>query len=334
MNTRILVAEDSSTIQKVVGISLSELNCPIEYVVDEESLYKKLRQGGFSLVLVDFKLSSEKNGVEFLKSIRVRDDQTPIIALLSTFDELEEDVMRELSIQGKITKPFDSSKLLTLCEEVLSGESAVDFQSIRLEEKDSNEDLDEWSLSIPSVIGQNSAEDELGDIPGVIESPEFKRSTSKLVSIEDLAPEEDEFPQEDDEENESFSFDSDSVSLAEEIHRQEDPDSFWTSDDSSDYKEEISGFDDDQYSEEVQFDDSPDEHAPSKERAEIDQDLIVERVVSELKEELLDRIELILREECQREVQKTAWEVIPELAEELIKKEIRSISEHVKSLNN
>ena len=111
MNTRILVAEDSSTIQKVVGISLSELNCPIEYVVDEESLYKKLRQGGFSLVLVDFKLSSEKNGVEFLKSIRVRDDQTPIIALLSTFDELEEDVMRELSIQGKITKPFDSSKL-------------------------------------------------------------------------------------------------------------------------------------------------------------------------------------------------------------------------------
>ena len=57
----------------------------------------------------------------------------------------------------------------------------------------------------------------------------------------------------------------------------------------------------------------------------MDQDELVEK----LKVSLRPMIEEMVREFCKQNVEKVAWEVIPDLAENLIRKEIKEISDSI-----
>ncbi len=51
-----------------------------------------------------------------------------------------------------------------------------------------------------------------------------------------------------------------------------------------------------------------------------------EHIVSRVKELLLKELEVLVKQYCLKTVEKTAWEVIPDLAENLIKQEIQEIT--------
>ena len=55
-----------------------------------------------------------------------------------------------------------------------------------------------------------------------------------------------------------------------------------------------------------------------------------EKLIQEIKEELKPQIEDFVRKYCQETIEKVAWEIIPDLAENLIKKELQKISEAMK----
>lgn len=57
----------------------------------------------------------------------------------------------------------------------------------------------------------------------------------------------------------------------------------------------------------------------------------VDKFFNEIKVELLERVDRIVREVCEEKIEKVAWEVIPEIAENLIKKEIKSLTQNEES---
>lgn len=80
--------------------------------------------------------------------------------------------------------------------------------------------------------------------------------------------------------------------------------------------------------EEIETKDSPEEFwaidgDENKEKAPPGDEALAQRV----RELLMPSIEKMVKEYCQKNVEKVAWEVIPDLAENLIKKEIHHISE-------
>jgi hypothetical protein len=55
----------------------------------------------------------------------------------------------------------------------------------------------------------------------------------------------------------------------------------------------------------------------------------IDELVEKLKTSLLPQIETMIKDHCKDVALKVAWEVIPDLAENLIKKEIKEISESI-----
>ena len=53
MGSRILVADDSLTIQKVIGITLANTGYELIECLNEESLVQKIKNENFDLVLLD-----------------------------------------------------------------------------------------------------------------------------------------------------------------------------------------------------------------------------------------------------------------------------------------
>ena len=90
MSNRILVADDSLTIQKVVGITLSDTDHELFQALTEDELMNSLESKLFDLVLLDFNLSENKSGNELIGVIRAKNANLPILVMLGTFDNTDE----------------------------------------------------------------------------------------------------------------------------------------------------------------------------------------------------------------------------------------------------
>ena len=58
MTAKILVADDSVTIQKVVKITLANDPYELEECTSEEDLFVKIKENSYDLILLDFNLST------------------------------------------------------------------------------------------------------------------------------------------------------------------------------------------------------------------------------------------------------------------------------------
>lgn len=155
MAEKILVADDSLTIQKVVAITLANEPWVLVEATDDSELLGKLRGGDFRLVLLDFNLSETKSGYDLAREIKKLSPQTAVMAMLGTFDTVEDSKLSDAGIDGKIVKPFDSQKFIQKCREMIEEgasnhlsaeeEASLDFSS-------SNEEVDEtdgWVMDAP-----------------------------------------------------------------------------------------------------------------------------------------------------------------------------------------
>ena len=82
MAKKILVADDSSTIQKVVSITLSEEPFEIFECFDEKELFELIEEDEFDLILLDVNLSESKNGYILTKEILNKCPETKIMLFL------------------------------------------------------------------------------------------------------------------------------------------------------------------------------------------------------------------------------------------------------------
>ena len=104
---KILVADDNSNIQKMVGLALKDQGIDVVAVGNGEAAVRKISDIHPDLVLADV-FMPVRNGYEVCKY--VKDDRTlahiPVILLVGAFDPLDEQEAQRVGADGVLKKPF------------------------------------------------------------------------------------------------------------------------------------------------------------------------------------------------------------------------------------
>jgi CheY-like chemotaxis protein len=104
---KILVADDNSNIQKMVGLALKDQGIDVVAVGNGEAAVRKISDIRPDLVLADV-FMPVRNGYEVCKY--VKDDPTlahiPVILLVGAFDPLDEQEAQRVGADGVLKKPF------------------------------------------------------------------------------------------------------------------------------------------------------------------------------------------------------------------------------------
>jgi len=125
MPKTLLLADDSVTIQKVVGIVFATEDYQVTVVDNGEDALRKAREMRPDIVLADA-VMPRMNGYELCQAIKA-DPQladVPVLLLAGTFEPFDEARARAARADGHIAKPFESHALLTRVREVVEGVSA------------------------------------------------------------------------------------------------------------------------------------------------------------------------------------------------------------------
>lgn len=351
MTKKVLIAEDSPTVQKVIGFTLENEPFQLVFCENEKSLFSNLDKESFDLVALDMNLSEKKSGYDLVREIKLKYPKVSVLALFGTFDAIDEKGMQNSGADERIIKPFDSVEFVSKCkkltkisEKVLEKESEIISPIENVSE--------EWTLDAP-IVGATAKTEEFPsdleswgmDIPGIIEGPkvsdeslledgaqlldtmkqaqefeedflddkgfedknlEFPEIVGRTLSNDYLSAKE-LMPQEFAEE-ETKELLHPSLNIESEILDEISPEDFWAVDEGD--SEPLAEVSAKKPVEKV----APASHAGN------------EGLIKELTESLRPFIEEQIRKYCEKTAEKVAWEIIPDLAENLIKKEIKEIS--------
>ncbi len=404
MSRKVLVADDSQTIQKVIKITFANQDFDITPVLDESELFNA--EDSFDLILLDFGLSDD--GYALGQRTREKFPNTPILALLGTFDIVDETKLRNSGFSDKVVKPFETEKFISLCNDMIGSE----VQSISQEDypnEDSNEAEDDnfsgWDVDSSLVQAEapseedhdheddktvefdlsdhaplkdedNNLESELdgwgfdptnlkgSDVTGNFDTLPPVIEASEEIDTQDEFEEGPESPTSvldvssfvgnlDDELDEDFEIPAQS-NIDELDEMEEVPmEALSTFEDDSDDFEEISDdnlWDVDEDMSQTFSSETEDEHeidisnnqsmnddfsfGSTKTTAHIKSAvkapaLDMEALKNDLRSEIGPVIEKYAREYCEQNIEKIIWEIVPDLAENLIKKELKNISKQV-----
>ncbi|HBA87177.1 MAG TPA: response regulator [Geobacter sp.] len=120
MGNKLLLADDSITIQKVVAIIFANEEFELTVVDNGNAALEKAREIQPDVMLVDA-LMPGKTGYEVCAEIR-RDPRlgsVPILLLIGAFEPLDEQKARDCGADATISKPFESQQLIDRVKEML-----------------------------------------------------------------------------------------------------------------------------------------------------------------------------------------------------------------------
>jgi CheY-like chemotaxis protein len=120
MGNRLLLADDSITIQKVVAIIFANEEFELTVVDNGNAALEKARESQPDVMLVDA-LMPGKTGYEVCAEIR-RDPKlsaVPILLLIGAFEPLDEGKAKECGADDTISKPFESQQLIDKVKELI-----------------------------------------------------------------------------------------------------------------------------------------------------------------------------------------------------------------------
>ena len=121
MAKKILLADDSLTIQKVVELTFSDSEYDLLCVPNGQRALEKVAEEAPDLILADV-VMPEKNGYEVCDAIKSNPAtaRIPVILLSGTFEPFDRDRAERLGCDAIVSKPFDSQQLLRQVEALLS----------------------------------------------------------------------------------------------------------------------------------------------------------------------------------------------------------------------
>lgn len=119
---KILVADDSLTIQKVIRLALSNDGYEIQAVSDGNEAVQQIAVFRPDVVLIDVSLPG-LSAFEVKERINQEQDARParFILMSSAFEGVDEEKAQEVFFHGRLTKPFDPAHLRQVLSQVLAG---------------------------------------------------------------------------------------------------------------------------------------------------------------------------------------------------------------------
>jgi CheY-like chemotaxis protein len=113
MASRILLADDSITIQKVVNLTFADEGIEVVAVSNGEVAERKLTEIDPDLVLADIFMPG-KNGYELCEHIKQSPQfqNVPVVLLVGAFEPFDQNEARRVKADAHLTKPFESRNLV------------------------------------------------------------------------------------------------------------------------------------------------------------------------------------------------------------------------------
>ncbi|HTD51525.1 MAG TPA: response regulator [Thermoanaerobaculia bacterium] len=113
MPKKILLADDSLTIQKVVELTFSDSGYELVCVSNGQKALDRIQQDRPDLVLADV-VMPEKNGYEVCEAIKSNPAtaRIPVILLSGTFEPFDRERAERIGADAIVSKPFDSQQLI------------------------------------------------------------------------------------------------------------------------------------------------------------------------------------------------------------------------------
>lgn len=110
---KLLLADDSVTIQKVVNLTFADEGIEVISVGDGDSAMEKVAEVSPDLIMADVNMPG-LTGYEICERIRQDDNlrRTPVILLVGSFEPFDEDEARRVGADDYLTKPFQSIRQL------------------------------------------------------------------------------------------------------------------------------------------------------------------------------------------------------------------------------
>lgn len=126
MTKKLLLADDSLTIQKVIGIIFANEDYQLLVTDNGDDALEQARKESPDLIMADIGMPG-KDGFELCQEIRKTPglEHTPVMLLPGTFELFDEDRAQAVGANGWLTKPFESQALTAKVEELLAAAPAV-----------------------------------------------------------------------------------------------------------------------------------------------------------------------------------------------------------------
>jgi CheY-like chemotaxis protein len=120
MAKRILLADDSITIQKVVELTFSDGDYEVTAVNNGAKAIQKLSDMRPDIILSDI-IMPEKNGYEVCEFVKSHPEYRtiPVVLLTGTFEPFDPDRADKAGCDAVVTKPFESQSLIHKVEELI-----------------------------------------------------------------------------------------------------------------------------------------------------------------------------------------------------------------------
>ncbi|HUR80860.1 MAG TPA: response regulator [Thermoanaerobaculia bacterium] len=121
MPKRILLADDSITIQKVVELTFSDGDYEVTAVNNGARAIAKLGEMKPDIILSDI-IMPEKNGYEVCEYVKSHPEyrNIPVVLLTGTFEPFDPDRAEKAGCDAVVTKPFESQSLIHKVEELIA----------------------------------------------------------------------------------------------------------------------------------------------------------------------------------------------------------------------
>jgi CheY-like chemotaxis protein len=132
----ILVADDSSTIRRVVELTLGETGVRVDGAASGAEELSRLATSRPDLVLADV-VMPEPSGYELCRRIKTSARPVPVLLLAGTFEAFDPRQAQACGADGYLVKPFESRTLLERVEELLA--RAARGEALALPEPESAE---------------------------------------------------------------------------------------------------------------------------------------------------------------------------------------------------
>ncbi|MEE9258032.1 MAG: response regulator, partial [Nitrospinaceae bacterium] len=200
MTSKILVADDSITIQKIVAMAFENEDATVEGIGDGKKAFERLAEFKPDIVLADLDMPG-LTGFELSKKIKESKEfaSTRVLLLASDFEEFDEKKFTDSQADDHISKPFKSDDVVQKVKALLGVEpasAAPEEGVLTLAETDMVEETEEkadaaFELSAADVIEEPLPVEEDGAItlsesdmveePAPVEEPAIELSSEDLV---------------------------------------------------------------------------------------------------------------------------------------------------------
>ncbi|MBI3585169.1 MAG: response regulator [Nitrospinae bacterium] len=199
MSIKLLFADDSVTIQKVVELAFESEDVEVTTVSSGDKVIEKLTESMPDIIIADVVMPG-MNGIELCEKLKKDENYSniPVLLLRNEFDEFDADVLVKTGADDCITKPFKSEELVKKIKELAAKKPFLNYIQESIEQPITAAEI-ESSQPQPALSEDNNQQEdnfeekELGDIlilkPDDEVTDETNENMESLSSVEIISHE-------------------------------------------------------------------------------------------------------------------------------------------------